>query len=99
MVAGEWAGYVSVSLVGIDHPMLHLGTWLVGQRMGVVNGGRRRCVVSDGVQRMPVTSTFVCFRWSADWLGKVDTEEVTGSNPVSPTSYLSSSDGLLPDLR
>ena len=99
IVMGERAVYVSVSPAAVDHRVLHLGARLMGQRVGVVNGGQRRCIDSNGIQRTPVTSVFVCVCWSADWPGKVDTEEVTGSNPVSPTSYMCRSDGPPPDFR
>ena len=66
LVVGERAIYVSVSLAGIDHRVLHLGGRLVGQRMGVVNGGQRRYSDFNRIQRPPVTSAFLRFRWSTD---------------------------------
>jgi hypothetical protein len=45
---------------GIDHLVLRCAR-LVGQRVGVINGGQRCCVAFSGIERMPVTSTFRCF--------------------------------------
>jgi hypothetical protein len=68
-----------------DHLPLHFGGRLIRWRVGAANGGQQRYGDFKRIQRLPMCSMFWCFCWLIVWPGKVDTEEVTGSNPVSPT--------------
>jgi len=70
-----------------------------GEQRVAPNSVERRRPGVTCANRLDVTCGSLYSHWSAHDLIFVDTEEVTGSNPVSPTSYMNSSDGLLPDLR